>query len=217
MPITSGSFRSAVATDGAEAEALLTARERRLCQDLPARRRSDFRAGRLALKRAASCLGRTDEAELSVGSAQGGPPSVALRQAKGPRRTGLSVSLAHCDGRAVAAACWAPARIGVDVERHKRIDDSKVRLFLGPDERAEVRAEVPELDATTLWTLKEASWKAMMIPRSIPFHALELIFCDGALAELRYGGRRWLARSLSDRPWLGYVVSVVLAYPPVLP
>ncbi len=90
-------------------------------------------------------------------------------------------------------------------------------MFLGPDERAEVRAEVPELDATTLWTLKEASWKAMMIPRSIPFHALELIFCDGALAELRYGGRRWLARSLSDRPWLGYVVSVVLAYPPVLP
>lgn len=92
----------------------------------------------------------------------------------------VSLSLAHSDGLAVAAAGDPGARIGVDLERAGSIGAEHERYFLAPNERA----AAPLVDPTLLWVLKEAAWKALGLDATVPFTALELDLAPGT-AELR--------------------------------
>lgn len=204
---------AALATDGPEAEAVLSAAERRHCLSLPHRRRADFRAGRLAAKRAVARRigigeGRDEPAGMggvTIHSVPGRPPLARLPSSTGAAEPTLLLSIAHRDGRAAATAAAGGSRVGVDLEREGVVERSELRLFLSEEEREQAL----DLDPTTLWTLKEAAWKALGVRRTDPFHSLALLFRDGELAEAGHRGRRWPARARTTRPWPGYLVTVV--------
>jgi len=171
----------ALALDGPLAAACLTAAERRACAALPgAVRRRDWRAGRLAAKR-------------------------AVRAARLPAAR-LTVSISHVAGRAAAVAAPAPSRVGIDLERAGAVRPAQARYFLTRAERRLAR----RLGLTTLWTLKEAAWKALGADDATPFAALE-VHADphGGVEGVSLHGRRHRARALVARPWPGFVLAVV--------
>ena len=171
----------ALALDGPLAAACLTAAERRACAALPgAVRRRDWRAGRLAAKRAVHAAG------LPAGR--------------------LTVSISHVAGRGAAIAVPAPARVGIDLERTRTVRRNQARYFLRSDERALAR----RLGLTAMWSLKEAAWKACGASADTPFRALALhADRKGRLEAISLHGRRTRARASLSRPWRGFVVAVV--------
>lgn len=191
----------AVARDGSAARRALGPRDRERCAGLAtAGARRDFRAGRLAARRAV--------AGLVAGS--GRVEGVSKRVEGGSGRVeGVRVSLAHRGGRGLAAAVAPGAAVGVDLEREGAVAPRETRYFLTARERAACRG----LDPTELWTLAEALWKLLELSRRVPFHALEAV-PDPAegVVHVRHGGRglRALrARYRIVRPWPGWVGAVV--------
>jgi 4'-phosphopantetheinyl transferase EntD len=171
----------ALGIDGPAAAACLTPAERRACAALPSdARRRDWRAGRLAAKRAV--------------------------RAAGLPATRLALSIAHVAGRAAAVAAPAPSRVGIDLERAGAVRTTHARYFLTRAERRLAR----RLGLTALWTLKEAAWKAFRADDATPFTALELHADPrGAIDGVSLYGRRHPARALVARPWPGFVLAVI--------
>jgi 4'-phosphopantetheinyl transferase EntD len=171
----------ALALDGPLAAACLTAAERRACAALPgAARRRDWRAGRLAAKRAV--------------------------QAAGLPAARLTLCISHVAGRGAAIAVPAPARVGIDLERAGAVRPAHARYFVTRVERRLAR----RLGLTALWTLKEAAWKALDLPHATPFGALELrADARGRVVEVSLRGVRRAARAMLARPWPGFVLAVV--------
>lgn len=211
MPVT-----LATALDGPEAWRALAPGERRVCAALPTRsRRRDFRAGRLAAKRATADL---DVALRSAARAEGSclpETGGAERQRSGPV---ARVSLAHRDGRALAAAVPPGIDVGVDLERRGAVRPREAAYFLGGKELPLLR----RLDATALWVLKEAAWKLLRCDATTPFHALRLRLTPAAAAALARGlpaplellleGRGRCARARLVTPWRGYVGCVMTGH-----
>jgi 4'-phosphopantetheinyl transferase EntD len=175
----------AKAVDGALARQTLTAAEEEAANGFPSdQRRRDYRAGRLAARRALARLAERDAA------ASGARPVV---------------SVAHVAGRAIAAAAPGNVRVGVDLERSHRVSPREGRLFLT---HAELGVRVA--DVTVLWALKEAAWKALLLPPSVPFHDLELTFGGaGRLTAVRLYGQCLPASADVLRPWPDHVATVV--------
>lgn len=71
---------------------------------------------------------------------------------------GPSFSIAHSGGYAVCAVAPAGVGIGVDIESAGRVRDAMLRLVTSRGERAQVASGL--MDATALWTCKEAVLKA---------------------------------------------------------
>lgn len=203
----------AVASDRPAADRLLTPTERLACAAIPdSRRRSDWRAGRIAAKWAAARLagaGAPERFELVPGP--GRAPTVVVRGDDGVTLpASVTVSLAHRDGRAAAAAARPGVRIGVDVERLGAVPVAHERYFLTPAERLGARTR----EAAELWALKEAAWKALGCDPSMPFSAIRLRFDGrGALRALELSGVTLPARASVRHPWRGYVVAVVHSPP----
>lgn len=199
----------AVASDRPAADRLLTPTERLTCAAIPdSRRRSDWRAGRIAAKRAAARLaGARAPERFELIPGPGRAPTVVVRGDDGATLpASLTLSLAHRDGRAAAVAARPGVRIGVDVERLGAIPVAHERYFLTPAERLGASTR----DAAELWTLKEAAWKALGCDPSMPFSAIELRFDGrGALRALQLQGATLPARANIRHPWRGYVVAVV--------
>lgn len=175
-------YALALELDGPRAAASLTAAERRVCSALPgAARRRDWRAGRIAAKRAAALLGA----------------------AAAP----VTVSLAHVAGRAAAVAAPGRVRLGVDLERAGAVHPDHARYFLTAVERRLAR----RLTLTTLWALKEAAWKALALNPATPFTALQLHADRGGgrVVTVSLRRKRWPARVWLARPWRGFVLAVV--------
>lgn len=167
VPIT------ATATDGPAAQQSLTTNERGRCDGLANTcRQRDFRAGRLAAKRAAwEILGARPKLRMEVRSETDARPVLTLLDAQGIERdAGIELSISHRDGRAVAAIAPAGLRVGVDLELVGSVPGRFARYFLTP---AEQRC-APNDDMTVLWSLKEAVWKALGLGRSVAFKELEL-------------------------------------------
>src|SRR4029079_10702887 len=80
----------------------------------------------------------------------------------------VSVSIAHCDGVAIAAATDSSTRVGVDIERVGEIAPEHLRYFVAPSEGC--------TDASLAWVLKEAAWKALGLGAAVPFTAVQLSF-----------------------------------------
>jgi 4'-phosphopantetheinyl transferase EntD len=171
----------ALGIDGPAATACLTPAERRVCAALPSdARRRDWRAGRLAAKRAVRAAG--------------------LPAAR------LTVSIAHVAGRAAAVAALAPGRVGIDLERAGSVRPAQARYFLTRAERRLAR----RLGLTVLWTLKEAAWKALRADDATPFLALEVHAGPrGDIESVSLHDRRHGARALVARPWPGFVLAVL--------
>jgi len=119
----------------------------------------------------------------------------------------VSVSIAHCNGVAIAAATDSSTRIGVDIERVGEIAPEHLRYFLAPSERC--------ADASLAWVLKEAAWKALGLGPAVPFTALQLCFDReaGALEGVRLESmwmpaRAEVMRVSSQTPLLAAVVEI---------
>ena len=191
----------ATACDAAAARQFLTPSERREHAGLPsAARRRDYRVGRLAAKRAvAAVTGAASLHHVRITRAPDGAPSVASAA-----RARVRVTIAHCDGRAAAAAAGPGLRVGADLERTGAVAPHEARYFATPREIAGAHgAELSEL-----WALKEAAWKLLGGGRATPFTAIELDL-DPNLRGIRTAGRYVAAEAVITHPWPGYVMAVV--------
>jgi 4'-phosphopantetheinyl transferase EntD len=143
-------------------------------------RRRDWLAGRRAAKEAVAAHCGVSPDRVRLVRQHGAAPNVLVGADDGtPRAVPISISISHCDGRAVAVVADHPARVGVDLERAGQIEYEQLRYFLSSGEwRVAERA-----GATLVWTLKEAAWKALNLTDATPFSALRLAI-DGS-SELR--------------------------------
>jgi 4'-phosphopantetheinyl transferase EntD len=132
-------------------------------------------------------------------------PVVRLADQRSPAP---SLSLSHTDGAVAAAASLPGWRVGVDIERVGRVAAHEARYFLTERELPQLRTT----DATTLWCLKEAAWKALECGADVPFSALELKFdTAGRLVGVQLDGTRWSARARVRRlrnHWVAALVRV---------
>jgi 4'-phosphopantetheinyl transferase EntD len=210
MSTTEGHLITAMATDGFAARFALTAYEAAHCADLPtATGRRDFRAGRLAAKRAAGHLRLPMGSALEVLSRADGSPRLTLVRDGGRRFLPSALSISHRDGRAVAVLAGPGARVGVDLERVGAIQTPSLRYFLTRPERCWAAA----CDPTVLWCLKEAAWKALGLGRSLPLKALQLAFDDqGRLHGVRVRGAFLPLHTRLTTPWPGFHAAIVWTY-----
>jgi 4'-phosphopantetheinyl transferase EntD len=147
-----------------------------------------------------------DGAHAAIERRTGRAPRVA--QAPSALSGAVSISLSHTDGAVVAAAAtgWD---VGVDVEPADRVARGEVRYFLGGGERTGLAWH----DATTLWCLKEAAWKALRCGPHVPFKAVQLRFDrSGRVVAVVLAGQRMPARARVRRLQRGsrtWVVAVV--------
>jgi phosphopantetheinyl transferase len=142
-------------------------------------RRREWCAGRLAVKRAVQQwwqVTRADPlaaAQVTVTQDERGAPHVLL-----PGDTEAPpVSIAHTDGYGFAAVVppGLGVRIGVDVERLRDISPRLLERLLSPDETGSATLQPPDaepLDGVTLWTLKEATVKALGLGLRLPMRCL---------------------------------------------
>ncbi|MDX1647156.1 MAG: hypothetical protein R3304_08420 [Longimicrobiales bacterium] len=168
----------ATATDGAAARAILTREEAEICTGLAHEAlRSDYRAARLAERRAAEELGR--DAVLS----------------SAPR-----------GGHAVAVASPAGARVGVALERSGSLHVAMVRSHLTRFEQRLAEG----IDPTILWSVKQASWKALGLGPSLPVAELELApDVDGKLVGIYIGDAVLPVHVRMSQPWPGFIMTAV--------
>ena len=191
----------------------LTPQERREYDELPhAARRRDWLAGRRAAKRAirARYDVRADEIELTP--VPGAAPRPSIRRGTGEwAPLSLRLTIAHRDGVALAAVFSSTVLVGVDVERAGALSPAELRYFLSEDERA----RLGDLDATLVWVLKEAAWKALGLGAAMPLSSLQLVFRGDApdLVAVRHGSRELraraaLARLHATRPLIAALVEI---------
>lgn len=201
--------------DERDADRCLTTMERGQYATLasPAQR-ADYRASRLAAKRALGATARSTDAAgadalpfISVVRRRAARPSVSMPDGDGNGKApDVMLSLAHRDGHAVAALPRTGQRVGVDVERTAGVVAAHVRYFASADER-----DRGPSDAAALWALKEAAWKALALGADVPFRALALEFDARAeLVALMLYGQRLRARAALLHPWPRHVVAVLV-------
>jgi 4'-phosphopantetheinyl transferase len=123
------------------------------------KRRADWRLGRFAAKAAvASWLG-VSPTRMEIRAAPDGAPEAWLEN----RRAGVSMSLSHRAGRALAVVGDPGAALGCDLEVIEPRSPAFLNDWLAPAEWALVAgagAARRDLVANLLWTAKEAAAKA---------------------------------------------------------
>jgi phosphopantetheinyl transferase len=143
----------------------------RLPRDHEARRR-DWLAGRCAGKRAVAARCGVPIERLQMTSRVDAAPRCSVLDGDCWKQLPVSVSIAHCDGVAIAAAAASSTRVGVDIERVGEIAPEHLRYFVAPSEGC--------TDASLAWVLKEAAWKALGLGPAVPFTAVQLSFDSDA-------------------------------------
>ena len=177
----------------------LTPREQHEYDELPhAARRPDWLAGRCAAKRAIAARWAITADQIELTPVPGSAPRPSVRNRTGgcsslPAR----LTIAHRDGLAIAAAFPSTASIGVDIEREGELSPMELRYFASASERSRHDG----VDATLVWILKEAAWKALGLGPSAPLSSLQLVFGDNQreLIAVRHGTRELPARAAVAR------------------
>ena len=140
--------------DVPEDDGWLGERERAVLDELEGdRRRADWRLGRWAAK-----------ALLAPGAEILPAPDGA------PQSPGVSVSISHRKGRALAVVAEPGVALGCDLEQLRPRGDAFVRAVLSEGERERVEAldgDARTLVATVAWAAKEAAYKALRRGREI--------------------------------------------------
>ena len=149
----------------------LTPSEQREYDRLPREneaRLHDWIAGRCAGKRAVAARFDVPVERLQLVSRTGAAPRCMVLDGEGWTHLPVSISIAHCDGVAIAAAADSSMRVGVDIERVGEIAPEHLRYFLTRSEGC--------ADPSLAWVLKEAAWKALGLGPAVPFTAVQLSF-----------------------------------------
>ena len=171
-------------------------------------RRRDWLAGRRAAKKAVSKHCAVPSDQIRVVGQTNGAPLVVLRDRESWNPLPVSISISHHDGVGLAAVADSPTRVGVDLARLGEIDRDHHRYFLTP---AELML-VDRIDATVLWALKEAAWKALALSPERTFTSLELVFDEtDEVRGIRLDGRFIAATARSwrfSRDLIGVAVHV---------
>ena len=191
---------------------VLAESERRTYRRLPCDgRRRDWLAGRLAAKRAIAERYHVPVGCIELTARRGRSPHCLLpNDCAGSGAASPSLSIAHCDGVAVAA-CGCDARVGVDIERVGQIAPAHYQYFVG---HRETKAQ--RMDPTLVWILKEAAWKALGLRPTTPLTSLQLDIDDDARLRGVWVGGTWTAAraSLLAVPGLAQLVAAVIAVSP---
>lgn len=123
------------------------------------KRRADWRLGRCAGKAAVAAWRGVPPEAVTIAAAEDGAPEASI-EGEG---AGVSLSLSHRAGRALAAVADAPTAVGCDLEAIEPRSPAFLREWLDPAER-EMVGEEPgrrrDLAANLVWTAKEAASKA---------------------------------------------------------
>jgi len=181
----------------------LTPREAEKAMPLGSRRRRDFTAARIALKRLARQLdlvkeNRPDRAIETVGP-DGARPCIAESR--------IHCSVSHSGGLVVAVAHRRP--IGVDIEM---VSEKVIRLrsrFLSPKESDLVFQSglSPERSAARAWTIKEAAAKALGLHLFQAIHKVDVVRVGEEEGVMRYQEKTYPARHAEGD---GYVISLIV-------
>ncbi len=121
-------------------------------------RRADWLLGRWTAKLAVAAWLSVGTDRIEVLAAPDGAPEPFLDG----DRAGLSVSLSHRAGRAIAVVANAPAVVGCDLEVVEQRSDAFVRTWLGTAEQQLVSDggdKQRDMIANLIWTAKEAAAK----------------------------------------------------------
>jgi 4'-phosphopantetheinyl transferase EntD len=178
-----------------------------LIRTVRARPDAERRAARIAARRAIRRLAG-ERATIEIRHRTGGPPLARVRDAAS-NALPLALAIAHRDGRTAAIAAPAGTRVGIDVERLGGVAAGHERFFLTPRERERVGN-----DASPLWALKEAAWKALALDDGVGFHELELDFtAGGGVRGVALRGARFGAVAALAAPWPGYVMATIVLEP----
>jgi 4'-phosphopantetheinyl transferase len=124
-----------------------------------AKRREDWRLGRWTAKSLLGAVLGVPPGRVEVRAAGDGAPDGFVDG----EPVGLSLSLSHRDGTAVAAVAASPAKVGIDLELLETRSDAFVREWLSAGEQAGLPSAGKARDLRVLccWTGKEASAKAL--------------------------------------------------------
>ena len=184
-------------------EQLLTPREAARAMKMGPRRRRDFTAARVALKRLARQLelvteDRPDRAIETVGP-DGARPCIAESR--------IHCSVSHSGGLVVAVAHRRP--IGVDIEM---VSEKVMRLrsrFLSPKESDLVFQSGLSLErsAARAWTIKEAAAKALGLHLFQAIHEVDVVRVGEEEGMMRYQEKTYPVRYAEGD---GYVISLIV-------
>ena len=138
------------------------------------KRRGDWLLGRWVAKRALVLAGEAArESDIAILASASGAPEAFVHG----RPAGVSLSLTHSHGVAVAALGPADVRLGIDLEAIEERTPGFLGDWFTPSERAFVaKAEAGEaaLAATLVWSAKESVMKALREGLRVPPKAVEI-------------------------------------------
>jgi phosphopantetheinyl transferase len=183
-------------------EHLFTPREAARAMRMGPRRRRDFTAARVALKRLARQLDivREDRTDRTIEtlSPDGVKPCLS--------ESGIYCSVSHCARLVVAVAHRHP--IGVDLEMVSEKIMRTKHLFMSPGERDLISLSGlgQERTATRLWTIKEAAAKALGLDLFQAIREVEVVSVGEEEGAMKYQGKTYPVRHAEGN---GYVISLI--------
>jgi phosphopantetheinyl transferase len=166
------------------------------------RRRRDFIAARVALKRLARQLGLVEKERPDREIETLGPDDVRPCLAE----SGIYCSVSHSARLVAAVAHRHP--VGVDIEMVSEKATRTKHLFMSPRERALVFQSglSPERAATRAWTIKEAAAKALGLHLFQAIQEVKVIRVEEKEGVMRYQKRIYPVMHAEGN---GYVMSLV--------
>ena len=183
-------------------EHLLTPREAARAMRMGPRRRRDFMAARVALKRLARQLDLVKENRPDRATETLGPDDVRPCLAE----SGIYCSVSHSARLVVAVAHRRP--IGVDLEM---VSEKAIRtrhLFMSPRERDLISLSGfgPERAATRAWTIKEAAAKALGLHLFQAIREVDVVRVGEEEGMMRYQKKTYPVRHGEGN---GYVITLI--------
>lgn len=170
-------LRPATEGDAPEDDDWLTQKEReRLAALRLPKRRNEWRLGRWVAKNAVAEWSAVDLARVEIRPADDGAPEAFVDGAPAP----VGLSLSHRAGRALAAVAEAGVALGCDLELIEPRSAAFVRDYLSAAERAAVAPD-PTLYANLVWSLKEATLKALRTGLRLDTRSVEVTLQEGPL------------------------------------
>jgi phosphopantetheinyl transferase len=181
----------------------LTPREAARATRMGPRRRRDFTAARIALKRLARQLDLVKENRLDREIETLGPDDMRPCVAE----SGIHCSVSHSGGLVVAVA--HRHRVGVDLEMISEKATRIWSLFQSPKESDLVFQSglSPERTASRAWTIKEAAAKAFGLHLFQAIHEVDVVKVGEEEGVMRYQEKTYPVRHAEGN---GYVMSLIV-------
>ena len=181
----------------------LTPREAARATRMGPRRRKDFTAARIALKRLARQLDLVKENRLDREIETLGPDDMRPCVAE----SGIHCSVSHSGGLVVAVA--HRHRVGVDLEMISEKATRVWSLFQSPKDSDLVFQSglSPERTASRAWTIKEAAAKAFGLHLFQAIHEVDVVKVGEEEGVMRYQEKTYPVRHAEGN---GYVMSLIV-------